>query len=76
VLHRFGGRKLRDRLLKKEYQEMDIFEATTRIKEIARQIKLSELLYPTSKEIELVAELLYRVENIDIQPIDMSSGVA
>jgi len=55
---------------------MDIFEATTRIKEIARQIKLSELLYPTSKEIELVAELLYRVENIDIQPIDMSSGVA
>ncbi len=57
----------------RNYQNLDIFETTKRMKDIANQIKLTELMCPTSADIDLIAELKYRIEKLEIIPLDMGT---
>lgn len=62
-----------------ELEELDIFSTIERIQEIAKEIQLTDLIDPTSRQMGLIAELLWRVERINISPIDIRTvygGVA
>ena len=62
-----------------ELEELDIFSTIERIQEISTEIKLTDLINPTSRQMGLIAELLWRVERINISPIDIRTvygGVA
>mgnify|MGYP005814678509 FL=1 len=53
-----------------EFEELDIFSTIERLQEIAEEIKLSDLLNLSSRQMGMVAELLWRVDRIRISPID------
>jgi len=55
-----------------DFEEMDIFNTIERLQEIADEIKFSDLVSLTSRQMGLVAELLWRVQRIRISPIDKS----
>ena len=55
-----------------EFEELDIFSNIERLQEIAEEIKLSDLLSLSSRQMGMVAELLWRVHRIEISPIDKS----
>ena len=55
-----------------EFEELDIFSTIERLQEIAEEIKLSDLLSLSSRQMGMVAELLWRVHRIEISPIDKS----
>ena len=62
-----------------ELEELDIFRTIERMQEISTEIKLTDLINPTSRQMGLIAELLWRVERINISPIDIRTvygGVA
>ena len=62
-----------------QLEELDIFSTIERIQEIAKEIQLTDLIDPTSRQMGLIAELLWRVERINISPIDIRTvygGVA
>jgi len=53
-----------------EFEELDIFSTIERLQEIANEINLTDLINLSSKQMGLVAELLWRVDRIRISPID------
>ena len=53
-----------------DFEELDIFNTIERLQEIAEEIKLSDLLNLSSRQMGMVAELLWRVDRIRISPID------
>ena len=53
-----------------EFEEMDIFSTIERLQEIAEEIKLTDLINLSSRQMGMVAELLWRVDRIRISPID------
>ena len=53
-----------------EFEELDIFRTIERLQEIAEEIKLTDLINLTSRQMGMVAELLWRVQRIRISPID------
>ena len=53
-----------------EFEELDIFRTIERLQEIANEINLTDLINLSSKQMGLVAELLWRVDRIRISPID------
>ncbi len=53
-----------------EFEELDIFRTIERLQEIAEEIKLTDLINLTSRQMVMVAELLWRVQKIRISPID------
>ena len=53
-----------------ELEELDIFSTIARLQEIAEEIKLTDLINLSSRQMGLVAELLWRVDRIRISPID------
>ena len=55
-----------------EFEELDIFSTIERLQEIAEEIKLTDLINLSSRQMGLVAELLWRVDRIRISPIDKS----
>ena len=55
-----------------EFEELDIFSTIERLQEIAEEIKLTDLLSLSSRQMGMVAELLWRVHRIEISPIDKS----
>ena len=55
-----------------EFEELDIFSTIERLQEIANEINLTDLINLSSKQMGLVAELLWRVDRIRISPIDKS----
>ena len=55
-----------------EFEELDIFRTIERLQEIADEINLTDLINLSSKQMGLVAELLWRVDRIRISPIDKS----
>jgi len=55
-----------------EFEEMDIFSTIERLQEIAEEIKLTDLINLSSRQMGMVAELLWRVDRIRISPIDKS----
>jgi len=55
-----------------EFEELDIFSTIERLQEIAEEIKLTDLISLSSRQMGMVAELLWRVHRIEISPIDKS----
>ena len=55
-----------------EFEELDIFSTIERLQEIAEEIKLTDLINLSSRQMGMVAELLWRVDRIRISPIDKS----
>ena len=55
-----------------EFEELDIFSTIERLQEIAEEIKLTDLINLSSRQMGMVAELLWRVHRIEISPIDKS----
>jgi len=53
-----------------EFEELDIFSTIERLQEIAEEIKLTDLINLSSRQMGMVAELLWRVDRIRISPID------
>ena len=53
-----------------EFEELDIFSTIERLQEIADEIKLTDLINLSSRQMGLVAELLWRIQRIRIRPID------
>ena len=53
-----------------DFEELDIFSTIERLQEIAEEIKLTDLINLSSRQMGLVAELLWRVDRIRISPID------
>ena len=52
------------------FDDLDIFSTVNRLQEIAKEIKFADLVDLSSKQMGLVAELLWRVKRIKISPID------
>ena len=55
-----------------EFEELDIFSTIERLQEIAEEIKLTDLINLSSRQMGLVAELLWRVKRIKISPVDQN----
>ncbi len=52
--------------------EMNIFETVARLKTLASKLDHLDLLNPTSKTIGIQAEIISRIQGLDIEPVDMS----
>ena len=64
-------RTLFERAMKGEFQTDDIVSNLKRCKEISNDVSVTDLLSPTSKDIGLFAELLYRIQNMpDLENVD------
>ena len=53
-----------------DFEELDIFSTVERLQEIANDIRFSDLVSLSSRQMGMVAELLWRVKRIKISPID------
>ena len=53
-----------------DFEELDIFSTIERLQEIANDIRFSDLVSLSSRQMGMVAELLWRVKRIKISPID------
>ena len=53
-----------------DFEELDIFSTIERLQEIAGEIKFSDLVSMSSRQMGMVAELLWRIQRIRISPID------
>ena len=58
-----------------DFEELDIFSTIKRLQEIADEIKLSDLVSLSSRQMGMVAELLWRIQRIKISPIDKSDFI-
>jgi len=47
-----------------DFEIGDVYENIERCKEISQDLNITDVINPTSKEIGLLAELLYRVKNM------------
>ena len=50
--------------LKGDYEIVDIFTNIKRCKEISDQLEILDIIDPTSRDMGLLAELVYRVSNM------------
>ena len=55
-----------------EFEELDIFSTIERLQEISDEIKFSDLVSLSSRQMGMIAELLWRIQRIKISPIDNS----
>jgi len=55
-----------------EFEELDIFQTIDRIQEIANEVSLTDLVNLSSRQMGLIAELLWRVKRINISPVDQN----
>ena len=55
-----------------DFEELDIFQTIDRIQEIANEIKFTDLVNLSSRQMGLIAELLWRVKRINISPVDQN----
>ena len=58
-----------------DFEELDIFSTIKRLQEIADEIKFSDLVSLSSRQMGMIAELLWRVHRIEISPIDKSDFI-
>lgn len=59
--------------MKNELVEYDICKTIARIEEIAETVKILDLINPTSKTTGLMAELLWRVKRLELEPYDITN---
>ena len=55
-----------------DFEELDIFQTIDRIQEIANEINFTVLVNLSSRQMGLIAELLWRVKRINISPVDQN----
>ena len=55
-----------------EFEELDIFQTIDIIQEIANEVSLTDLVNLSSRQMGLIAELLWRVKRIKISPVDQN----
>ena len=65
-------RTLYQRAKHDEFEELDIFQTIDRIQEIANEVNLTDLVNLSSRQMGLIAELLWRVKRIKIRPVDQN----
>ena len=65
-------RTLYQRAKHDEFEELDIFQTIDRIQEIANEVSLTDLVNLSSRQMGLIAELLWRVKRIKISPVDQN----
>ena len=65
-------RTLYQRAKHDEFEELDIFQTIDRIQEIANEINFTDLINLSSRQMGLIAELLWRVKRINISPVDQN----
>ena len=65
-------RTLYQRAKHDEFEELDIFQTIDRIQEIANEVNLTDLVNLSSRQMGLIAELLWRVKRIKISPVDQN----
>ena len=53
-----------ERALTGDYEIKDVFTNIERCKQISNQLKILDLIEPKSRDISLIAELVYRVNNM------------
>ena len=64
-------RTLFEKALNGEFCTDDVVSNLKRCKEISEDVTVTDLLSPTSKDIGLFAELLYRIQNMpDLESVD------
>ena len=47
-----------------DFEIGDVYENIERCKQISKELNITDVIDPTSKEIGLLAELLYRIKNM------------
>ena len=57
-------RTMFEKALKGDYEIVDIFTNIKRCKEISDQLEILDIIDPTSRDMGLLAELVYRVSNM------------
>ena len=65
-------RTLYQRAKHDEFEELYIFQTIDRIQEIANEINFTDLINLSSRQMGLIAELLWRVKRINISPVDQN----
>ena len=65
-------RTLYQRAKHDDFEELDIFQTIDRIQEIANEINFTDLVNLSSRQMWLIAELLWRVKRINISPVDQN----
>ena len=65
-------RTLYQRAKHDDFEELDIFQTIDRIQEIANEISFTDLVNLSSRQMGLIAELLWRVKRINISPVDQN----
>ena len=65
-------RTLYQRAKHDDFEELDIFQTIDRIQEIANEINFTDLVNLSSRQMGLIAELLWRVKRINISPVDQN----
>ena len=55
-----------------DFEELDIFQTIDRIQEIANEINFTDLVNLSSRQMGLIAELLWRVKRFNISPVDQN----
>ena len=55
-----------------DFEELDIFSTIERLQELANDIRFSDLVSLSSRQMGMVAELLWRVRRINISPVDQN----
>ena len=65
-------RTLYQRAKHDDFEELDIFQTIDRIQEIAKEINFTDLVNLSSRQMGLIAELLWRVKRINISPVDQN----
>ena len=58
-----------------DFEELDIFSTIERLQEISNEIKFSDLVNLSSRQMGMIAELLWRIQRIKISPIDNSEFI-
>lgn len=57
--------------LNNDLDDLGLLEALDRINYLAETIKLTDLIDPSSKVLGMTAELIRRVQNLELRPVDM-----
>ncbi len=65
-------RTLYQRAKHDDFEELDSFQTIDRIQEIANEINFTDLVNLSSRQMGLIAELLWRVKRINISPVDQN----
>ena len=53
------------------FEPMGLMETTNRLKVLADELNMLDLLNPTGRQIGITAEIIWRIKSVELEPIDM-----